>query len=151
MKEILLIEDFEDSAVLTQKELRHAGIANPIRHLRDGTTALAVLSYADQVQAVGPPPPSIILLDLKLPGLGGLEILAYLGSRPGFANTLKIVLSELRDTRSIKQAYALGAQSFLNKPVTQADMRNLIEAFPSYWILSSAVPDERPRSTPQTC
>jgi len=132
VKEILLVEDSDDSAVLTRRALIAVGILNPVRHLTDGCSALTFI----QGQAVSSPSfPSVLLLDLKLPGLNGFEILAYLKDKKDFTGMLKIVLSDLHDTKSIRQAYALGANSFLNKPITSADLCNLIDAYPNYWHL----------------
>jgi CheY-like chemotaxis protein len=78
-----------------------------------------------------------LLLDLGLPGVSGFQILKYLQTRPAFAATLKLVISQLGDINSIKQAYALGAQSFLTKPINQTELRELITSFPSHWLLDA--------------
>src|SRR5205823_4806443 len=87
--------------------------------------------------AGGRPVPSILLLDLKLPGMNGFEILQWLQDRTEFAKTLRVVLSQLDHLDNIKKAYALGAQSFLSKPVSQEDLHELITVFPAYWLLAT--------------
>ena len=145
MKEILLVEDTDRDAEILQAGLKLAGVANPIRRLVSGTDAMDYLSYVEAAAAIGPPLPSIILLDLQLPGVSGFEILEHL-QRPSFAKTLRIVLSHFGDTESLKRAYSLGANSFLSKPPQQADLRELFTSFPGYWSFT-VNPANRPTGT----
>jgi CheY-like chemotaxis protein len=144
MREILLVEDSETDADVVRRTLRRIGIANPVRFLRDGLQALNYLAQAEQAAAIGPPLPAVLLLDLKLPGMSGFEILQRV-QRPAFASMLKVVLSNLDDTKSIKEAYGLGANSYLVKPFRNADLEELIKAFPGYWSFSDI---SRTRSEP---
>ncbi len=134
MKEILLVEDLDSDAELIQTALKVAGVANPVRRLVNGEQAMAYLSQAEEAAAIGPSVPSILLLDLKLPGISGFEILERLRDRQAFARMLRIVFSQFGDSNSIRRAYSLGAHSFLSKPVQPADLRGLIEMFPGYWM-----------------
>ena len=145
MKEILLVEDSDQDAESVGRALRLFGVVNPVRRLHDGVEAMGYLVRAEKVAAVGPALPSVLLLDIRLPGLSGFEILEYLQNRPAFAATLKIVLSNIEDIHSIKHAYALGAQSFLTKPINQSELGNLVGAFPAYWLLSPAGTERRGR------
>src|ERR1051325_1020552 len=133
MSEILIVEDSESDARLLERVLRTAGIANPIHHVWNADEAILYLADAEKRFQSGPPPRAVIFLDLKLPGESGFEILTLLKGRQVFANTLKLVVSQLDDLNNIKQAYALGAHSFLPKPVKQEDFSELIRAFPEYW------------------
>ena len=133
MREILLVEDTDTDAQAVTEALKRAGIANPVRRFFNGVEAMAHLNYIEEAAAIGPPPPSVLLLDLKLPGFSGFELLQRIRGRPVFAKTLRVVLSQLDDTHSIKRAYGLGADSFLIKPVTQSELRELVEMFPGYW------------------
>ena len=130
------MEDTDADAELVRRALSMAWIANPVRRLNNGSEAMAYLTHAAVAAAVGPRVPSIILLDLKLPGNTGFEILKYLKGCPAFDKSLKIVLSQLDDTRSIKEAYALGANSFLAKPLKQTELADLIVTFPGYWLIA---------------
>src|SRR5437763_1445539 len=132
MKEILLVEDTDADAQLVERTLTRVGVANPICRLRNGVEAVAYLDKAAATAAVGVPAPSILLLDLKMPLMTGFEVLEWLQGRPEFAKMLRIVLSQIDDTRSLQRAYTLGANSFLIKPVADADIRSVIEAFPGY-------------------
>lgn len=110
MKEILLVEDSDQDAERVWPALRGFGVVNAVRRLHDGVQAMEYLLRAEAIAAVGPPLPSILLLDIRLPGMTGFEILEFLQNRPAFAAMLKIVLSQIGDTPSINRAYALGAQ-----------------------------------------
>jgi CheY-like chemotaxis protein len=147
MKEILLVEDSDQDAEAVGLAFRRFGVVNPVRRLRDGPEALGYLIRAEEVAAIGPPLPSVLLLDIRLPGLSGFEILEYVQTRRAFAPALKIVLSQLEDIHSIKHGYALGAHSFLTKPITQSELGNLVEAFPTYWLLSAALNRTTPALT----
>ena len=135
MKEILLVEDSDTDAQAVERALRALGVVNSIRRLRHGVEAMDYLVQAEQIAAVGPPLPSVLLLDVGLPGISGFQILNYLQTRPAFAAPLKLVISQIGDISSIKQAYALGAQSFLTKPINQTELRELITGFPSHWLV----------------
>ena len=133
MQEILLVEDSDEDAQLLRLALKRAGIANPVRHLFDGLTAGILLREIDRVGPVSPLLPGVLLIDLKLPGMSGFDLLELTQKSNAFAGTLRIVLSQLDDTQSIKRAYALGARSFLTKPVSSYDLIELTTAFPEYW------------------
>src|SRR5438132_5360202 len=122
MKEILLVEDSDIDAESVQRALKSVGVANPVRRLLNGAEALAHLNHAEKMSALTPAIPSVLLLDLKLPGMSGFEVLQRLRDRPAFAKTLRIVFSHLDDTNSIKRAYGLGAHSFLTKPVNETEL-----------------------------
>ena len=133
MQEILLIEDSDSDAQLLQRALKQAGVANPIRRLPTGEEAIAYLNQAIQSEGIGLPIPTVLFIDLKLPGVSGFEILEQVRSLPALAKALRVVISSLEDTRSIKMAYAAGAQSFLAKPATPVDISELVQSFPGYW------------------
>src|SRR5438045_3339438 len=136
MKEILLVEDTDADAQLVERTLKRVGVANRLRRLRNGVEGVAYLEQAAAIAAIGASIPSILLLDLKMPLMTGFEVLERLQGRPEFAKMLRLVLSQIDDNRSLQRAYTLGADSFLIKPVTDADLRAVIEAFPGYWSFS---------------
>jgi len=136
MHEILLVEDSDSDAQFIKRALRQARVTNPIVRVIDGSSALEYLVRIERAFETGTPPaPSVLLLDLKLPGISGFEILADIKNRTAFSKTLKVVFSDLQSTEEIKRAYAAGAQSFLTKPVQAEDLRELIITFPDYWLL----------------
>jgi CheY-like chemotaxis protein len=134
MREILLVEDSDVDAEQAEAALKAIGVTNPVCHLSDGAAAMRYLAaLVDDPNAV---PPSVILLDVKLPWATGFEILQWMRDKTIFRKVLKIVLSSLDDTATIKDAYHLGANSFISKPITHYELRELITAYPQYWTLS---------------
>src|SRR5258706_15574881 len=132
MKEILLIEDSDSDAEQIQRLLERLEVGNPIRWLKDGAAARNYLGSIESIAGA----PAIMLLDIKLPFFSGFEILQSIRGNPVFERTLRIVFSSLDDTSSIKQAYVLGADSFLVKPVDIEDLRAVMASFPAPWVLS---------------
>ena len=118
-----------------ERALRHERVINPVVRLSDGAKAIEYFNRIDHAVGPGAAVPSVLFLDLKLPGFNGFEILADIKSRQTFSNALKIVFSSLQSTEEIKRAYAAGAQSFLAKPVNAQDLHELIITFPDYWLL----------------
>lgn len=139
MNEILLVEDSEADARLAERTLQIAGVCNPVRHVLTEAEASAYLeSVVAGARSANKPVPSILLLDLKLPDGSGFDILARIERQPELANMLRIVLSTFGDIASVKKAYAAGAHSFLNKPILQEHLDELIKNFPRHWLLSDA-------------
>jgi len=143
MNEILVIEDTESDAQLLQRALKQAGVGNPVRWVATGEEALAYLMQAVENGGIGPPVPSVLFIDLKLPGVSGFQILEQVRNLPSLSKALRVVISSLEDTHSIKMAYASGAQSFLAKPAQVVDIVELIQSFPGYWVLSARDPSSQ--------
>jgi two-component system response regulator len=136
MSEILLIQASATQADDTEALLRALRITNPVRRLSDGAAAMTILkALAEDPNSV---PPGIILLDVTLPDLSGFEILRWIRDQKTFKHTLKIVLSTLDETGTIKQAYLLGANSFLNKPIRHDDLHELVETYPQHWLTNGS-------------
>ena len=115
---ILLVEDDSNDALLLQRAFRRAQLTNSLHVVKDGEEAIAYLtgdaSYRERERF---PLPSLILLDLKLPGKSGLEILAWIRKQPApLAELPVIILTSSRQTADIDQAYKLGAHSYMAKP-----------------------------------
>ena len=140
LREILLVEDSDSDARLIQRALLIAGVANHVRHIGNGNEA--VLYLQGLIETPGRTVPSVLLLDLKLPSLNGLEILSWMQQQDAFSKTLRVVLTELNCIANVRKAYALGAHSFLGKPIGQEDLHELITVFPEYWVLNSTIAAE---------
>jgi len=105
MREILLVEDSDSDAESVERALRKARVRNPMVRQTDGSRVMDYLKRIEQAFETGTPPvPSVLLLDLKLPGLTGFEILAEIKNRQAFSKTLKIVFSNLQSTEEIKRS-----------------------------------------------
>lgn len=110
---ILLVEDNPQDVDLTLRAFHRHPLANPILVARDGEEALAWLPRWEAGEAT----PAVILLDLKLPRVGGLEVLARLKAHPVGQRVPVVVLSSSAEARDLDEAYRLGANSYIVKPV----------------------------------
>ena len=112
---IIMIEDDEGHARLIEKNIRRAGISNEIRHFTDGTSALDhIFNAADGPVRNGP---ALILLDLNLPDMSGIDILAAIKADPALRRTPVVVLTTTDDKLEIERCYDLGCNVYITKPV----------------------------------
>ncbi len=117
-KPILVAEDHENDILLLRLALQKAGIINPLQLVRDGLQALAYLKGEGQfANRVEYPLPCVLFLDLKLPEMDGFEVLRWVRQRPNLSALRTVVLTSSQDLNHVNKAYALGASSFLVKPV----------------------------------
>jgi len=134
--EMVLVEDSDADADLIMRALRKENLANPLRQFADALSAWNYLSVvfgqSDEERF-----PAVLMIDLKLPGISGLELLKGLLAthRQQLGGTLKIVISGSEDLEAMREAYATGAQTFLGKPVDRHEIRELIANYPEYWII----------------
>jgi CheY-like chemotaxis protein len=121
---ILMIEDDEGHARLIEKNIRRAGISNTIRRFADGSTALAYL-FADPEGPVlnGP---ALVLLDLNLPDMSGVDILARIKADPTLKRTPVVVLTTTDDKVEIQRCYDLGCNVYITKPVNYESFADAI-------------------------
>jgi CheY-like chemotaxis protein len=140
-KIILLVEDDPNDVLLIQRAFQKAGLNNSLKVVRNGEEALEYLSgedaYADRERF---PLPFLVLLDLKMPGTDGFEVLAWARSIPNLKRLLVVVLTSSNLQADVDKAYELGANSYLVKPVEFDDMVNLIQRFEAYWTEINRIP-----------
>ncbi|WP_246233109.1 response regulator [Aurantimonas aggregata] len=110
-----MIEDDEGHARLIEKNIRRAGVTNPIRHFTDGTSALKFLYDAPDGPAHNGP--ALVLLDLNLPDMSGTDILTRMKSDGPLKRTPVVVLTTTDDKVEIQRCYDLGANVYITKPV----------------------------------
>jgi CheY-like chemotaxis protein len=110
---IIMVEDDEGHARLIEKNVRRAGVNNEIRHFVDGTSALGHM-FREDVRANGP---LLVLLDLNLPDMSGIDILAKLKADDRLKRAPVIVLTTTDDQREIQRCYDLGCNVYITKPV----------------------------------
>lgn len=139
--DILLVEDNPRDAELTIRAIRKRNIVNPFHTVEDGAAALDFIfcrgAYAERDFSK---PPKVILLDLKLPKLNGLEVLRAIKSDEQTRAIPVVVVTSSREDPDIKTAYALGANSYVVKPV---DFDAFVEAMSNlgfYWLLVNEPP-----------
>jgi len=140
-KTLLLVEDNPDDELLTIRALRRHNLANDIVVARDGQEALDYLfgegEYADRERAELP---QVILLDLKLPKVDGLQVLERIRGDPRTRSVPVVVLTSSNEEGDIVRSYHLGANSYVRKPV---DFEQFVEAARQlglYWLVLNEVP-----------
>ncbi|TBW40382.1 response regulator [Siculibacillus lacustris] len=123
---IVMIEDDEGHARLIEKNIRRAGVTNEILGFRDGTTALARLLGPDGSGVLPLGHAWLVLLDLNLPDMTGIDILARLKSNEHTRRSPVIVLTTTDDQREIQRCYDLGANVYITKPLNYESFANAI-------------------------
>lgn len=136
-----MVDDNADDRFLLRRAFLKAGVINPILEAKSGREAIAYLNgegeYADRDKF---PLPSILLLDLHMPGTDGFGVLQWVRDKFTTGSLLIVVLSRLDEIKSINRAYALGANSFLTKPGNPEEVDALIKSFHDYWMLRNNSP-----------
>jgi two-component system response regulator len=132
-KEILLIEDSETDAELTIRALKKNELVGKITHKSSGVDALHYL-FSEREQAESPLLPSLILLDLKLPKMDGLEVLKAIKQDMATKYLPVVMLTSSKELPDIHSAYSLGANSYIVKPVEYEKFSEAIKAVANYWM-----------------
>jgi CheY-like chemotaxis protein len=127
---ILLVEDNIDHAHLVIRKLKSFQVANIIIHLEDGEAALQYLTKASEENNM----PHIILLDLRLPKVDGLEVLDFVKNHPSLRDIPIVILTTSDAETDVAKAYHLRANSYLVKPVNFENFTELMEILGFYWI-----------------
>jgi CheY-like chemotaxis protein len=122
-----MVEDDEGHARLIERNIRRAGVNNEIVAFKDGTSALAYLLGADGTGEENSARSLLILLDLNLPDMTGVDILAKVKSNTHLKRSPVIVLTTTDDQREIKRCYDLGANVYITKPVNYESFANAIQ------------------------
>jgi two-component system response regulator len=134
-KLILLIEDNPDDEELTLRALRDGKVANDITVVRDGAEALVYL-----LGARAGPLPQLILLDLRLPKVGGLEVLERLRADERTRWVPVVVLTSSSEEEDVVASYRLGANSYVRKPVEFQRFVDAVQQLGLYWLLLNSAP-----------
>ncbi|PYP93658.1 MAG: two-component system response regulator [Candidatus Angelobacter sp. Gp1-AA117] len=132
---ILLVEDEPADARLLIRAFTRAGVLNPIKHLFRGDEALAFLEginqYADRREH---PLPILIILDLKLPGMSGLELIRWIHLQRELRRIPVLVLTGQKDDKFIEAAYDAGANSYLLKSFAEDEIDRVVNLINNYWL-----------------
>ena len=131
-KSILLVEDNPDDEALTLRALRKHDLADEVVVVRDGAEALAF--FYEATRAGQESLPELVLLDLKLPKVDGLQVLKILRDDAHTRRLPVVVLSSSSEERDIVQSYDLGANSYVRKPVDFAEFSEAVRQLAIYWL-----------------
>ena len=139
--EILLVEDSPDDIELTLHALRQERLANRIEVARDGEEALDFLfcrgPYAQRSFLL---PPRVVLLDLKLPKVDGMEVLGTIKKDPRTRAIPVVILTASQEESDVANGYHLGANGYVQKPVDFDNFRNLVKQLGLYWLVVNEPP-----------
>jgi two-component system response regulator len=142
-KLILLVEDNPDDEALTLRALTKSRVANKVEVARDGAEALDFLfcrgAYADRDPLEQP---QIILLDLKLPKVDGLEVLRQIRSEPRTRMLPVVILTSSKEEQDLIAAYSNGANSYVRKPVDFNQFVDAIKQLGLYWLILNEAPPQ---------
>ena len=122
---IVLVEDDDGHATLVERNLKRAGLANGIQRLKDGQEAIDFVLGKGAYSGLSTPHSMLILLDIKMPRVDGVEVLRQLKSNPQTALVPVIILTTTDDPREIDRCYELGCSVYITKPV---DYQAFVEA-----------------------
>jgi len=132
---ILLVEDEPNDAFFFEHCLREAGIANRLRVARDGFEALDYLKGAGKfADREAHPLPCLVVLDLKLPGKTGFEVLEQMRLEPGLRRMIVLVLTSSSSDRDIAKSYDLGANAYLIKPSDTRELARIVQTLKDFWL-----------------
>ncbi len=139
--EILLVEDNSEDIELALHALRQERLANAVHVARDGEEALDFLFCQGEFSGRrSDDAPRLVLLDLKLPKVDGLEVLRQLKSNPRTRSIPVVILTSSKEERDLAQSYCNGANSYIQKPVDFDQFRDTIKKAGFYWLLINQVP-----------
>ena len=131
-KPILLVEDNPDDVTFTLRAFRQNNIGNEVIVASDGAQALQMLLPASGARALQP---ALVLLDIKLPKIDGLDVLQRIRADPRTDSLPVVMLTTSNEETDIVSAYRLGANSFVRKPVAFSDFLNVAKMLGMYWLV----------------
>jgi CheY-like chemotaxis protein len=142
---ILVVEDNPDDEEMTLRSLSQAGLANDVQVVRDGVEALDFLfgtgPYAGRdMQRM----PTVMLLDLKLPKLNGIDVLNRMRADDRTRNIPVVILTSSSEDEDMVRSYNSGANSYVRKPVIFSDFVGVVSQLGMYWLLLNQVPNKKP-------
>lgn len=137
---ILLVEDNPDDVELTLHALEKNNLINPVHVLRDGEEAVNYLFYKGKYADTNHPAPSLILLDLKLPKVDGLDVLQMIKADAKLRRIPVVVLTSSREEVDVVRSYDLGVNSYIRKPVDFDQFVDTVNHIGYYWLLLNERP-----------
>jgi len=136
--EILFVEDSKDDAILTIRALTKSGFINKLLHVTDGAEALDFIFCRGNYTERNPQEfPKLILLDLKMPKVSGMEVLEQVKSDPKTKSVPVVMLTSSNEGPDIEKCFALGANSYIVKPVDSDNFFKTIKEIGLYWMILS--------------
>ena len=133
---ILLVEDDPDHELLTIRALKKSNVANDVRVARDGEEAIEMLFGSEAIK------PQVVLLDLKLPKVDGLEVLRRIRGSEATRMLPVVVLTSSDEERDVIATYKIGVNSYIRKPVNFTDFAEATRQLGMYWLVLNECPPQ---------
>lgn len=140
---VLVVEDSIDDFEATQRAFRKAGLSSPIEHMLSGEDALTYLKTPANTW------PALILLDLNMPGMGGRKMLEVLKGDDALKDIPVVVLTTSNYDADVRMCYALGANTYVQKPVDFDVLSSSIRHIKEYWLETALLPPKGMGARPQ--
>lgn len=137
---IILVEDNPNDTELMTRVFQKHNLANHLIVLKDGAEALAFLIGEDNYLDRAITPPKVILLDLKLPKIDGIDVLRQLKADARTAKIPVVILTSSSEESDLQECYQLGANSYVTKPIKFADFAKVVADVGLYWLLVNKLP-----------
>jgi two-component system response regulator len=140
--DVLLVEDSLNDAELTIRELRKHNLANSLVHVKDGEEALDFIFATGKFAGTRDisSPPKLVLLDIQMPKVNGIEVLQKIRSDARTKKTPVVMLTSSKEDPDVQKCYALGANSYIVKPVNFERFAEAIRTLGFYWLLLNQPP-----------
>jgi len=148
IKRILLVEDNARDAELTLAALKNFNLGNGVDVARDGVEALDYLYARGKFAGRRPGLPVLILLDIKMPRVNGLELLRQIKTNPQFKNLPVVMFTSSREAPDLAKCYELGVNAYVVKPVDFSEFAAAIKHVGAFWVLLNECPSHPPPPQP---
>ncbi len=135
LRTILLVEDDQRDVELTLKALKASKLSNPVAVVNDGVEALEYLQYEGKYKQRKKEFPSVVLLDIKMPRMDGLELLRIINNDKILSTLPVVMLTSSREDPGLKECYALGANAYVVKPIDYKEFIDSVTALGIFWAL----------------
>ena len=142
LKKILLVEDNQNDVELTIEALSEHNLANRVITLCDGVEALDYLLYRDKYASREKENPAVILLDIKMPRMDGIEVLEEIKKNEELKNIPIVMLTSSREEPDLKKCYSLGVNAYVVKPVNFKDFFEVVKQLGVFWAVINQLPVE---------
>jgi two-component system response regulator len=141
IRTILLVEDSLADAEMAMDALANANLANPVVHVEDGVDCLDYLYCRGQWANREPIDPAVVLLDIKMPRMGGLEVLTKLRADDQFRRVPVVILSSSREESDLARSWDIGANAYVIKPVDVDQFFDAVRTLGQFWAVLNQAPE----------
>jgi CheY-like chemotaxis protein len=142
LEPLLIVEDSDDDFAALQRVMKRIAIENPIYRCADGDQVLDFLYRSGEYKTVFAPRPSVILLDLNLPGTDGREVLEQVKQDQVLKEIPIVVFTTSNSPTDIEYCYQQGANGYLVKPMDIGEFQEIMQAFADFWLKANCLPPE---------